>query len=85
MRRFIALATAVSLFALGTSANQLPLGQTGHKDHSFPQPGVMAEVGNVGDEARVANLADMLTLDRKAGLWWEYARDVPTVSVMWLP
>lgn len=86
MRRFFALAAAISVLALGTSASQLPFGQphagTGMKDPSFPQPGVMDLPGTdtaVGDAGRVANLADTLTLDRKAGLWWEYARDVSSV------
>ena len=86
MRRFFALAAAISALALGTSASQLPLGQphsgTGMKDPSFPQSGVMDLAGAntvVGDAGRVANLADTLTLDRKAGLWWEYARDVSSV------
>jgi hypothetical protein len=27
----------------------------------------------------VANLADTLTLERRAGLWWDYARDISAV------
>jgi hypothetical protein len=84
MRRFLALATAISLLALGTSAKQVPLGQP-MKDPSFPQAGVMDSPGTntaVGDTAHGANLADTLTLERKAGLWWEYARDVSSVCYL---
>jgi hypothetical protein len=97
MRRFITLATALTALAVSAGATQLPLtGDSAERvrtDPSFPQPGVMdgvygGKVGgdgrgkHVGDTTQGANLADTLTLDRRAEVWWEYARDVSAVSRM---
>ncbi|ORX34492.1 hypothetical protein BD324DRAFT_683438 [Kockovaella imperatae] len=54
-------------------------------DPSFPQPGSLGtdagpsrEVGKDGKWSHT--LADALTMGRKAGVWWEYARDVSGVA-----
>lgn len=85
MRRFLTIATAITAmaFTAGVGAKQLPLGggKPERNDPSFPQQGVMEGPGHkVGDTAQGANLADTLTLDRKGGLWWDYARDISAVS-----
>lgn len=91
---FITLATALTAFAITAKSAQLPLyaqeGQRGKADPSFPQPGTMGPgglaspfdkaPGDVGvGSGPGANLADTLTLERRAGLWWDYARDISAV------
>ena len=85
-RSLIALTTilAASSFAL---ASQLPLGQPMRhppSDPSFPQPGAFAGIDRPSVEggpvrAGGATLAEALTIDRKAAVWWDYARDVSSV------
>jgi hypothetical protein len=91
---FITLATALTAFAITAKSAQLPLyaqdGQRGKADPSFPQSGTMGSggvvspfdkaVGDIGvGSGSGANLADTLTLERRAGLWWDYARDISAV------
>lgn len=78
---FIALTTllAVTTFAVGS---QLPLGSKAGKamtDPSFPQPGFAGMNGPVPQAGQGATLAEALTIDRRAGVWWDYARDVSSI------
>lgn len=82
-KAFITLTSilAASSFAVGS---QLPLGQdkVGRpmSDPSFPQQGLAgfddlpSPQGGPG-----ATLAEALTVDRRAGIWWDYARDVSSI------
>lgn len=90
---FFALATALTAFAIGAKSAQLPLMNQGpdrtKADPSFPQPGTLipdnahgleSSTGHIGvGTGGGANLADTLTLERRAGLWWDYARDISAV------
>jgi hypothetical protein len=59
--------------------------QTVLSDPSFPQPG-SGGIGigggvesGAGGTVKVMSLADALTLERKAGVWYDYARDVANI------
>ena len=86
------LASLTTAHATAVAAPQLPLPHSDpsrHGDPSFPQPGsrlMSAPDANpdrtiVGPSAGRGGmtLADALTLERKAGVWWDYARDVSSV------
>jgi hypothetical protein len=84
------LATALTALAIGAKSAQLPLlNQDQHRpkpDPSFPQSGTLrpANLQALGSSIGIgagggANLADTLTLERRAGLWWDYARDISAV------
>lgn len=81
-KAFITLTTilAASSFAVGS---QLPLGQEKlgrpMSDPSFPQPGLAGFDGPVPQGGPGATLAEALTVDRRAGIWWDYARDVSSI------
>jgi hypothetical protein len=82
MRR--AFITLTTLLAAGTlvASSQLPLGPNLGKpmsDPSFPQPGLLDTDGPIPQAGQGATLAEALTIDRRAGVWWDYARDVSTI------
>lgn len=85
MRRSIfTLAAAITALAIGSKATQIPLqdnaGNRGKVDPSFPQQGVFTDHNQVKDgTVHGVNLADTLTMERKAGVWWDYARDISAV------
>lgn len=87
---FLTFATALTAIVITAKSTQLPLyNQEQHRvkaDPSFPQTGSLDPVhvhhsasdigiGNKGG----ANLADTLTLEKRAGLWWDYARDISAI------
>jgi len=48
-------------------------------DPSFPQSGLLGTEGPVPQAGQGATLAEALTVDRRAGVWWDYARDVSSI------
>ncbi len=86
MRRSLLVLTA-SLLVASAAATQLPLpGPSKNStskpmsDPSFPQPGSIPAADRLlGSSNSEMSLADALTLERKAGVWWDYARDVSSV------
>lgn len=82
-RAFITLTTilAASTFAVGS---QLPLGTKNPgkamSDPSFPQSGLLGTEGPIPQAGQGATLAEALTVDRRAGVWWDYARDVSSIA-----
>ena len=67
-------------FALTSGASQLPF--MPKEDPSFPPPGLMdppPHMGNIGGEVKGMSLVDVLTVERRASLWWDYARDISSV------
>lgn len=84
MRRSIVILTASLLLAASATASQHPLQSTlsTPSDPSFPPPGSLLNPDRVSidnPKAPGMTLADALTLERKATVWWEYARDVSSV------
>lgn len=74
-RSLIALTASAALLApAGVQSKQLPL-QPPKSDPSFPQ----MNLGPQTSHGAGANLADCLTIDRKASLFFEYAREVAAV------
>lgn len=85
MRRSLLVLTA-SLLVASAAATQLPLpgpsknSTSKMSDPSFPQPGSIPAADRLlGSSNSEMSLADALTLERKAGVWWDYARDVSSV------
>ena len=88
MRRSLIAVTAsfLTIATVSVSASQfaIPNPQTPTKpisDPSFPQPGFGLSPDRISgpDLGNGMTLVDALTLERKAGLWWDYARDVSSV------
>ena len=80
-RSFIALTTILAASSYVLSA-QVPLypKPMGDNDPSFPQHGTIKGIqGTNGPVSQGVTLAEALTIDRKAGVWWDYARDVTSV------
>ena len=79
---FITLTTLLAASTL-VVGSQLPLmPKTPGKimsDPSFPQTGFVGTDGPVPQAGQGATLAEALTVDRRAGVWWDYARDVSTI------
>lgn len=73
------LILTTSLFTLAASTVTRPQ----RPDPSFPQPDsglVTDELGfGLGKNNGMMTLADALTLERRAGVWWDYARDISSV------
>ena len=91
MRKGVLTVTAAVVILSLVAASQLPLekplSSLQRPDPSFPQIGVMPVKQGSNDQSPAFDpnggvkqtLGDALTIGRKAGLWWEYARDVATV------
>lgn len=86
MRRSVYTLAALLIVA-SASATQLPLPKLKPanpakplSDPSFPQPGSLLSPDRMGTPSTQGmTLADALTLEKKAGVWWEYARDISSV------
>ncbi|RXK39063.1 hypothetical protein M231_03687 [Tremella mesenterica] len=73
-----------SLLLLGTTATQRslsPMVDQPTKDPSFPSDDILLQMGHsqIGQNEGMS-LADVLTVERRASLWWDYARDVMSVN-----
>jgi hypothetical protein len=78
MRLPLTLALTLATIAV---ARQLPLDLHSPKpasDPSFPQPGTPGLAMDL-PSLPAMSLADALTIEKKASLWWDYARDVGSV------
>jgi len=69
---------------VGATALALPVSALSYqkpmKDPSFPQSNAGFGDINTGINDRQMTLADALTLERKVGVWYDYARDVGSVT-----
>ncbi|KAK4689835.1 hypothetical protein P7C73_g298, partial [Tremellales sp. Uapishka_1] len=80
--RFPILPLVAFISALGVGASQLPLEVT-RPDPSFPQPGTFDSSKlrmTPSPDIPSANLVDLLTIQKSASLFFDYARDIPSVS-----
>lgn len=83
MRQFTLFAAIIAAmgaaYASSPAAAAVPVAADGFVDVIAAGSGQTVFIPGEGGAASGFSLADALTLERKASLWWEYARDVGSV------